>query len=299
MIEKVIEVQSAGLKLSLYRGFLVIKSRDSERRLALSDISVLLFSGYGQSISTKLLETLIDQGIMVVFCGNNHQPKSLLLPIAPHHQSHQRLLFQINQTLPFKKSVWQNIVKAKIKFQAEVLYYFNQNDEGLKKLSEMVRSGDPENLEAQAAGRYWKKLFKDNFKRGDEADIRNGVLNYGYAILRACVARWICSLGLNPTLGVHHSNLQNTYCLVDDFMEPFRPAIDLYVKKTSKTNNYENLTPMIKKELIGILNRRIQYGGELRTISDAIACLIHSYIRSIEDKKVKLEFPNSLLVIAN
>ena len=284
------------LKLSLYRGFLVIKNPDGEKRLALSDISVLLFSGYGQSISTKLIEALINKGILVIFCGSDHQPKSLLLPTAPHHQSHQRLLLQIDQSLPFKKAVWQGIVKAKIKFQAEVLFYFNQNDEGLKKLSETVRSGDPENTEAQAAGRYWKKLFKDDFKRSDRADIRNGILNYGYAILRACVARWICALGLNPTLGVHHSNLQNPYCLVDDFMEPFRPVIDIYVKEIFETGSYEKLTPLVKKELIGILNQRVECKNELRTISDAIAELIHSYIRSIEGKKIKLEFPKSLLI---
>ena len=296
MIEKVVEIQSTGLKLSLYRGFLVIKSPDNERRLALSDISTLLFSGYGQSISTKLLEALIDKGIMVVFCGNNHQPKSFLLPIAPHHQSHQRLLFQIKLSVPFKKAVWQDIVKAKITFQGEVLTYFNENDEGLKAFAKTVRSGDPENREAQAAGRYWKKLFIEDFKRGNDKDSRNGALNYGYAILRACVARWICALGLNPTLGIHHSNLQNPYCLVDDFMEPFRPIIDFHVRQIFEMNNDEGLEPSVKKTLIGILNQRIEFGDEWRTVSDAIGQMIQSYVRSIETKKVVLEFPSSLII---
>lgn len=167
---------------------------------------------------------------MVVTSDARHQPTGMLLPLAANTLQTERFAAQAALNQPLRKQLWKQVVQAKIRWQAKVLHDITGSDALLTGLVRKVRSGDPENVEAQAARRYWSRLFPEGgFKRDRDAVDQNRYLNYGYAILRALTARSLCAAGLHPSLGIHHSNRYNAYCLADDFMEPFRPFVDLRV----------------------------------------------------------------------
>lgn len=226
---KFIEISQAGSKITKDRGFLVVKNDNGKSRFPIDNISFLIFTGYGQLISTNIMNELLTKGCMIIFCDNSFLPTSMLFPYNGHFEFQKRLNEQIGQARPLKKTIWREVVTLKVLNQGKLLKCINGDDAGLILFSKNVKSGDKENHEAQAAKRYWPKLFGENFRRSDESDSINHKLNYGYAILRGIVARNIVKVGLFPALGIFHSNAGNAYCLVDDLMEPFRPFIDKFV----------------------------------------------------------------------
>jgi CRISP-associated protein Cas1 len=253
MIHRVVDIQEPDQHVHLERGFLIVSNkRDEAGRVPLDDIAALVFSGHGNSISTNLLAELAERSICAVFCGPNQHPKAMVLPYDTHHLHRTRLEAQIAASEPLKKRLWQQIIQAKISAQAACLASRCQPDDTLSVLVHRVGSGDPQNIEAQAARRYWTALFGDSFTRDPARPGLNGMLNYGYAILRAAIARALVSAGLYPAIGLKHSNQANAFVLADDLMEPFRPLADAVVFDLWKSEG-ATLTGAGKRRLADIL----------------------------------------------
>lgn len=291
MVGRVVEIADTGRHLSLYRGFLVVKAEQQEQgRVPLSDISVLMLSGHGNSLSTNMVNKLLENGSMIVFCGSNFHPSGLVWPMASHHLQQKRLHDQIAVSKPLKKRLWQTLVQAKIKNQADLLETFGASDPTLQGLVQRVGSGDPENCEAQAARRYWKPLMGPEFKRDVKAEGINGLLNYGYAVLRAATARAVASTGLHPALSLHHHNQSNPFGLVDDLMEPFRPWVDGVVRRI-RDEGIEEVIPKTKRQLAAVLDLDMKTDKGNTPLSNCLFRLAQSLVTSYENKKDCLVLP--------
>lgn len=291
MIGRVVEIAETGNYLSLHRGFLVVTAGKEEKgRVPLDDIAVLLISGHGNSLSTNVVNKLVEKGAQIVFCGPNFQPSGLIWPMDSHHLQQHRIHLQIEVSQPLKKRLWQTLVRAKIGHQAEVLKQAGKPDPMLESLVKRVGSGDPENCEAQAARRYWKPLLGDDFKRDTDAGGANAFLNYGYAVLRAATARAVSAVGLHPTLSLHHRNKENPFGLVDDLMEPFRPCVDVLVRELQDKGE-EELTPSNKQCLASVLHRDLQGPGGVSPLANCLLRLAQSLVASYEEKKDRLILP--------
>ncbi len=229
--------------LSLANGQLVIKlpevecngtlpevfRREAVRTIPIEDIGVVLLDNRQITITQGVLEALLENNCAVISCDASHMPVGLMLPLEGHTLQSERFRYQLNASLPLKKQLWQQTVQAKITNQATALYRLRGCEVGNMRLwAREVRSGDPDNYEARAAAYYWSCFFPciDGFVRAREAMPPNNLLNYGYAILRAVIARSLVGSGMLPTLGIHHHNRYNAYCLADDIMEPYRPYVD-------------------------------------------------------------------------
>ncbi len=230
-VGRVVEVQQDGRHLALHRGFLVVKDGGTELgRIALDQIAAVVGNAHGLTWSSNLALALAERGIPLVLCGTNHTPAAVVWPLDSHHAQAGRVRAQVEAGKPLVKRLWRDIVRLKLRGQADALELAGAGGgPALRSLAGRVRSGDPDNLEAQAARRYWPALFGPAFRRDRAAGGVNGMLNYGYAILRSGVARAVMAAGLHPSIGLHHSNRYNPMCLVDDLLEPFRPLADLAV----------------------------------------------------------------------
>ncbi|MEM8786139.1 MAG: type II CRISPR-associated endonuclease Cas1 [Pseudomonadota bacterium] len=230
MIARIVDISEDGRHLAKYRGFLTVSEKGEELgRVALDDLAGVIANAHGITYSNMLLCALAERNIPLVLCGPNHRPVGFLWSADSHHQQAGRIADQAAATKPLKKRLWQQIVSAKIEQQGAVLAQAGVETSAFLLLARKVRSGDPENVEAQAARRYWPALFGAEFRRDQDGGAVNGLLNYGYAIVRAGAARAVMAAGLHPSLGLAHSNRSNPFCLVDDLIEPFRPAVDLVV----------------------------------------------------------------------
>ena len=197
--------------------------------MPLDDIAAVLVSMPGSAISTELLDQLAQRNIPLVTCGRNYLPSTWTIPVQGAVRQFGVMQAQTKLSQPRRKRIWQHIVRAKIKNQAEVLGRAGGANRDLVLMRRKVRSGDPDNLEAQAARAYWQRLFGPDFRRDRMMSGLNAALNYGYTVLRACVARGVIGAGLHPSFSVHHRNPQNPLNLVDDLLEPFRPIADFMV----------------------------------------------------------------------
>lgn len=230
MLGRIVEVANDKRHLSLYRGFMLVHSTGEDReevgRVALDDMGALIANAHGLSYTNNLLVALAERGVPMVLCAANHNVVGMLWPLEGHHQQAHRMEAQIACSLPTRKRLWAAIVKAKLLNQAAVLQAAGAAPAPLHTLARQVKSGDPQNTEAQGARKYWGLLMGPLFRRDQQADGLNALLNYGYTVLRAATARAVVAAGLHPSLGLHHSHDNNAMRLVDDVMEPFRPVID-------------------------------------------------------------------------
>lgn len=230
--------------------------KESERTIPIEDIGVVVLDNRRIIITSGVLEALLENNAAVITCDQRSMPVGLLLPLCGNTTQNERFRDQLEASVPLKKQLWQQTVKQKIQNQAYVLAQVTGKEEkSMNVWADNVRSGDPDNIEARAAAYYWRYLFPDipTFVRGREGEPPNNLLNYGYAILRAVIARALVGSGLLPTLGIHHHNRYNAYCLADDIMEPYRPYVDqLVIEIIRKVDNYALLTKEIKMELLGI-----------------------------------------------
>ena len=230
--------------------------KESERTIPIEDIGVVVLDNRRITITSGVLEALLENNAAVITCDQRSMPVGLLLSLCGNTTQNERFRDQLDASVPLKKQLWQQTVKLKIQNQAYVLAQVTGREEkGMNVWADNVRSGDPDNIEALAAAYYWRYLFPDipTFVRGREGEPPNNLLNYGYAILRAVIARALVGSGLLPTLGIHHHNRYNAYCLADDIMEPYRPYVDqLVIEIIRKVDNYALLTKEIKMELLGI-----------------------------------------------
>lgn len=235
MVGQIVEITDPGYWLKKSRGFLQVHQRGEQKgQVPLDDIAAVLISVPGCAVSTELLDQLAQRNIPLAICGKNYLPSTWTLPVQGAVRQFQVMQAQTRLSQPRRKRIWQRIVRAKIKNQAEVLDRAGQANQDLLHMERKVRSGDPDNLEAQAARAYWQRLFGKEFRRDRAAAGLNSALNYSYTVLRACVARGVLGAGLHPSFSVHHRNPQNPFNLVDDLVEPFRPIADLIVWQASE-----------------------------------------------------------------
>ncbi|MEC5293142.1 type II CRISPR-associated endonuclease Cas1 [Aurantimonas sp. C2-6-R+9] len=229
-MERIVDVATDGLHLAVVRGFMTVSENREERgRIALDDIGAVIAHAHGLTWSNNLFVQLSKRNVPVIICAANHAPVSCLWPLEGHHRQSVRMRAQAAASKPLTKQIWRQIVSAKIAMQAAVLASAGAEAAGLAAMAKRVKSGDPDNLEAQAARRYWNGLMGPDFRRDRDADGANAMLNYGYTVLRAILSRAICAAGLHPTFGIHHTNQNNAFPLADDLMEPYRPLVDRMV----------------------------------------------------------------------
>jgi CRISPR-associated protein Cas1 len=249
----------------------------------LEDITVIVLETNQANITTALLSQIAEKNIALFSCDNYHMPNGLFTPFHQHSRLSQVAHIQRDMKVPLKKQLWQKIITQKITNQAQLLAYFEINSFKVDVLKDKVKSGDSENLEAQAARKYWQLLFK-NFTRDQKSQgPRNTALNYGYAIVRGAIARSLVSYGLLPTFGVFHNSELNAYNLADDMIEPLRPLVDMVVKKLEKEDELDvNLTTSIKSALINVLVMQMRFSGEDVTLLHICDVMAHSFVKSIK-----------------
>lgn len=249
MTGRIVEIAEDGRHLALSRGFMVVKAEGEElARVPLDDIGAVLVNAHGTSYSNNLVLALAERGAAMILCGPNHLPAAWIWPLTGHHIQAKRMRAQLDAPRPLCKRLWQALVRAKIEQQGAALDAAGKNGSGFRLLARQVGSGDPDNLEAQAARRYWPLMFGPDFRRERELPGTNALLNYGYTILRSATARAVVAAGLHPSLGVHHRNRNDHMVLVDDLMEPFRPLVDLMVLRLAEAGT-EDVTPVAKRDL--------------------------------------------------
>ena len=296
MTDRILEISDEPARLSARGGLLVISrpGRD-EVTMPFADLAVLVVSHPQVSYTQAVLAELVASGGAFVACDKRHLPVGMLLPLDAHYVQVERFAVQAQAPLPLRKRLWREIVRAKVRAQGSLLAELHGDDQGLVALAGQVRSGDPSNVEAQASRRYWPALFRDPaFRRNTEAEDQNRLLNYGYAVLRAIVARAIAAAGLHPSLGLHHHNRYNSFCLADDLMEPFRPAVDKAVWDLVQSSGPDlALDRQAKTALIQAVTGRLTVQGQSRTTFDAASIAASSLVAVIEKRAKRLVLPET------
>lgn len=255
--------------------------------IPLEDISVVILENKQILLSNSLLCELPEYDVVLFTCDFSHHPSGVLFPFHTHSRYSEIAWMQQDVSEPLKKRLWQEVVKAKIYNQAMALEILNKPMANkLKEIAKQVQSGDAKNAEAFAAGIYWKNFF-NNFNRHDDNDIRNAALNYGYAILRGCMARNIVGAGLLPCFGIHHANKLNQFNLVDDIIEPFRPFVDYVVAKIDFEEN-KILIPLLKNKILNILGLNCRINNEDINLLKSCEITATSLAKAMSNKKVNL-----------
>ena len=265
MIRKTVEFSTPGTRLSVAHRQLVIERPGLPKAtLPIEDLGVVIVDDIRATYTQSVFLSLLEAGATVLVTGRDHLPAGMMLPIDAHHFQTERHRAQVETSAPVRKRAWQAIVRAKIVQQATVLSHFTGSDGGLAPIARRVRSGDPDNFEAQAAQRYWPRLFGKTFRRNRKAEGVNALLNYGYAVVRAAIARAVVATGLIPSLGVHHRHRSNPFCLADDLLEPYRPYVDWRVRQMLD-GGPEPAPGLPQREtraaLLSLLNETIRIGG--------------------------------------
>ncbi|WP_288097640.1 type II CRISPR-associated endonuclease Cas1 [Hydrotalea sp.] len=265
-----------------------------DKTVPIEDIGVLVLEHPQITITHFLLDQLITNNIAVITCNSTHHPSGMLLPLESHTLQSERFKEQLAASEPLKKQLWQQTVKAKINNQAAVLKKWNIPHGYLNNARQNVKSGDADNAEAKAAAYYWAHLFPDawQFFRKREGPPPNNLLNYGYAIIRAAMARAIAGAGLLPTLGIFHRNRYNAYCLADDMMEPYRPFIDAIVRNIIyETSAVEVLTQPLKVQLLNVLTHDTRIEEQTSPLWVAMQKTAFSLSKCYSGEQRKLDFP--------
>ncbi len=303
MIDRIIEIANPA-RLSIRDAQLVIERQQADQlslpfATPVSEIAVLLLAHPQITLSQAVLSRIAEAGGSVVTIDGNFLPASMLLPVQAHFVQTERFARQMQLSLPTRKRLWQQIVRSKIKAQGELLRELHTNDHGLIAMSARVRSDDAGNLEAQAARKYWGLVFGNkHFRRGSGNADQNRHLDYGYTVLRATVARALCSVGLHPSIGLRHKNRYDAFCLAADVMEPFRPLVDRQVCRWVAQEDSEGpFDTRSKSWMIGATTSRYVLGREERSLFDIILRTANSLAKCIAGESSDFEIP-SLLVPA-
>ncbi len=294
--------------LSLRNAQLVIKLPEVERNDALpesfkrgsevtkpiEDIGVVVLDHKQITVTSSVLEALLENNCAVITCDSKSMPVGLMLPLYGNTTQNERFRRQLDASLPLMKQLWQQTVKAKIENQAAVLQECaGEEVRCMYAWADDVKSGDTGNLEARAAAYYWKNLFRiEGFTRDRDGVPPNNLLNYGYAILRAIVARGLVASGLLPTLGIHHHNRYNAYCLADDIMEPYRPYVDRLVCHIIKHGvDYAELTKELKAQLLSIPTLDTTINGKRSPLMIAVGQTTASLYKCFSGELRKISYP--------
>ena len=294
MIGRIVEVADDRRHLFLSRGFLVVQDTEGERKelgqVPLDDVAAVIANAHGLSYTNNLLVALAERCAPFVLCAANHNAVGMVLTIDGNYQQAKRFDAQIAASQSLIKRLWAEIVKSKLQQQAAALEATGAPFIPLQALVRKVRSGDPDNFEAQGARRYWGLLFGGDFRRDQQAGGLNAMLNYGYTVLRAATARAVVAAGLHPTIALHHSNEGNAMRLVDDLMEPFRPMIDLKVWQLHKQGEGQ-VTPESKRALVRTLYDDMQTSAGATPVMVCAQKLATSLAQIFMGEKDKLDLP--------
>ncbi|MDC7179113.1 type II CRISPR-associated endonuclease Cas1 [Bacteroides cellulosilyticus] len=259
------------------------------------DIGVVVLDNKQITITSGVLEALLENNSAVITCDSKSMPVGLMLPLYGNTTQNERFRQQLEASLPLKKQLWQQTIRAKIENQATALRKcIGEEMKCMRIWAADVKSGDSDNLEARAAAFYWKNLFSDidGFTREREGIPPNNLLNYGYAILRAVVARALVTSGLLPTLGIHHHNRYNAYCLADDIMEPYRPYVDELVFGIVRSEmRYEELTKELKIQLLGIPTLEVRIDGKRSPLMVAVSQTTASLYKCFSGEVRRIAYP--------
>lgn len=295
--------------LSLKDGQLVIKMPEVESNDSLpegfkksfevtkpvEDIGVVVLDNKRITVTTGVLEALLENNCAIIACDSKSMPTGLMLPLCGNTIQNERFRDQLDASLPLKKQLWQQTIQTKIVNQSAVLSRYSTADiRCMKVWANEVRSGDPDNLEARAAAYYWKNIFPEipRFVRDREGMAPNNLLNYGYAILRSVVARSLVTSGLLPTLGIHHHNRYNAYCLADDIMEPYRPYVDeLVINTIAKYGLQEELTKEVKAEMLQIPTIDVKISGRRSPLMIGVGQTTSSLYKCFSGEIRKVVYP--------
>lgn len=260
----------------------------------IEDIGILILDHQQITITQSVLAKLLVNNTAVITCDNTHHPVGMQLSLDGHTLQSQKFKAQIEASLPLKKQLWQQTIAAKITNQAALLQQERIENKYMLTLASCVKSGDSDNCEARAAVYYWKNIFPEflQFRRERYGPPPNNLLNYGYAILRAVVARALVCSGLLPTLGIHHRNQYNAYCLADDIMEPYRPFVDKVVCHIVTMNgNFLDMTPTMKKQLLEIPAMDVMIDGQRSPLMNAVQRTTASLAKCFETGTKKILYP--------
>jgi CRISPR-associated protein Cas1 len=269
--------------------------KEAERTFPIEDLGVIILDDKRITVTQGLLERLAKNNCAVITCDSTHHPTGLLLPMEGNTLLGERCRYQVECSKPLRKQLWQQTIQAKISNQAANLAHLVQvENRNMLAWARDVKSDDADNLEARAAAYYWKNIFPEipNFVRGRFEEAPNNLLNYGYAILRAVVARSLVATGLLPSLGIHHHNRYNAYCLADDIMEPYRPIIDVVVRKMiTSYDDIEDLTIEMKRDLLSIPTIDVCINGHTRPLMVAVDQTTTSLYKCYAGESKRLIYP--------
>lgn len=269
--------------------------KEAERTIPIEDIGVVILDNRRITITSGVMEALLENNCAVITCNQKSMPVGLLLPLCGNTTQNERFRSQLEASLPLRKQLWQQTIKQKILNQEHVLRINTDKETNCMRIwSNDVRSGDPDNLEARAAAYYWKNVFTNypNFVRDREGTPPNNLLNYGYAILRAIIARALVGSGLLPTLGIHHHNRYNAYCLADDIMEPYRPYVDQLVLDIIQCNlEISDITRDLKMQLLGISMLDVVINGKRSPLMIAAQQTTASLARCFAGESKRISYP--------
>ena len=268
---------------------------DMVRTVPIEDLGVIILDNKQITITQGLIDALLENNCALITCDSRRMPVGLMLPLAGNTIQNERFRSQLDSSLPLRKQLWQQTIEAKIRNQAAVLKYVTgQEHKNMLKWSDSVRSGDADNMEARAAVYYWKTIFPNDpcFIRDREDEGANALLNYGYAILRAVVARALVGAGLLPTLGIHHHNRYNAYCLADDSMEPYRPYDDKLVVEMLEDGAEDKLNATNKVKLLNIPVIEVKINEKRSPLMIAVSQTVSSLVKCFRGDCRKLIYPD-------
>ncbi len=274
----------------------LVIERDKEvvDSIPIEDIGVLMFDHYQITLSDAVINAILANGGVLITCDATHHPSGVMLPFAGNTLHSEIFQSQVESSVPLRKQLWMQTVKSKILNQAAVLDAGKVDTEPMKRYAKEVRSGDPDNYEGRAAAHYWKRVFPSllEFTREREGEYPNALLNYGYAVVRATVARGIVSAGLHPALGIHHHNKYNAFCLADDLMEPYRPFVDRIVQEmVAEGGDGQELVPDTKRRLLSVLGFDVVIEGERKPLQLGIARTCSSLVKCLKKEESKILYP--------
>ena len=294
MIGRIVEIADDRRHLFVNRGFMVVRDTEGERKelgqVPLDDIAAVIANAHGITYTNNLLVALAERGAPFVLCAANHNAVGMLLTLDGHHVQAHRIEAQINASQPTHKRLWAAVVKSKLEQQAAALEATGAPTAPLTALVRKVKSGDPDNVEGQGARRYWGLLFGSEFRRNQDGDGINALLNYGYTVARSATARAVVAAGLHPSIGLHHSNDGNAMRLVDDLMEPFRPIIDLKVWQLQRAGE-SHVTPDTKRALVRTLYDDMQSSAGATPVMVCMQKLAVSLAQVYVGERDKLDLP--------
>lgn len=274
---------------------LMIEQGEEKRtaHIPIEDIGILILDNPQISLTHRVVQALQENEAVIISCDEKHLPLGLMIPYAGHHVQAERMRVQWEASLPLRKQLWKQTIEAKIQNQAFLLQRFGKEAKPLQVLAGGVRSGDPDNKEGRAARIYWDTLFDKGFTRKRFGEPPNAQLNYTYAIVRAIIARALVGSGLNTSLGLHHHNRYNMFCLADDIMEPYRPFADqvVYEMVDEIQDESEDLSPEIKRRLLSVAAMDVRMEGERSPLMVAASRTTNSLFECLEGSRRKILYP--------